>query len=1073
MSVTFIEASAGTGKTYTLVNRVIDALKRGIRAEAILLVTFTEKATDELKTRIRKGLREAYRKTPDETLARALEDWTSLTIATIHGFCRTLLTQFPLESGVSFEPELVDQAERSRRLLRDELRPRLALGTLPAWAGLEDEEELLALAARAIHDGVFEKPLLHPNGRENALFDRWRAEFQTGTGPVWQAVRALDLGLPAEAAEAFGDDAALLNASTSKVPFRTARLLGAARSWSELLEALSEDTAEILERWGEKVWKKTSVPPSSGRLAQVRTASLALAEALRDAEVEAKLPLAAFMRGCSRHRLLAGLVPPVLERRSDRELTYRDLVDRVRGLALKGALDKAARRWKAVLIDEFQDTDQEQWDIFSRLFLHDGSELTVVGDPKQSIYRFRGADLDVYRAAREQVAGRAVFEVLDENYRSTEAMIGAVNELFDPSRVAWPRPGDFRPSRKGNKPVASLFRVEGNTRTELPPVVLRQAAAPEDWHRHLVSETLNLLSSHVLDDGAEPPAPVSPADILILVRRNREAEVVAALLESKGVPVAVGGTGGLLATREAAEVTLFLKALESPSSLSAARALAWTRLLAGADAETLAVALQAAQGDRVRGAFVNAFRRVAAAADGLPDGGGLETLLARPGGARAVTNAEHVLEFVQERFHRGEVPHGQAALSLERWRAEGRQEDEIDLRRDGDSPVVRVMSIHKAKGLEAPIVLHGKPDKPRSKDGPWIIAGGVDFLLTDESRAVEAQAEADETLRLRYVALTRAKTYQVIYDDQGTFLEPWTAETWNAVPRWTPPAARCEAPVLGRPVAGLETRHPWVESHSGLWRRAQGEADSATAWDRPRLARDAETDAPPIETLSDQLPAGPAFGDLVHDVLEMADWRGWAEGAEAVLQTAVTDTVEEQVRRHGSRLGMPGLARTLGRWLARVLSQPLPLGDDTVRFTDLAPEVTRRELEFHLPFTHTRQKSFSWGGRELTVHPGYLTGRIDLIFAHHGKLYLADWKTNRLSGQTPKEVMTEAGYDLQAQWYWEALTRLCRVQKESLLPGGILYVFLRGVGDKPAGVFLSPEHLNAQRSLKTFLEDER
>jgi exodeoxyribonuclease V beta subunit len=433
-----------------------------------------------------------------------------------------------------------------------------------------------------------------------------------------------------------------------------------------------------------------------------------------------------------------------------------------------------------------------------------------------------------------------------------------------------------------------------------------------------------------------------------------------------------------------------------------------------------------------------------------------------------VTNAEHVLEFVQERFHRGEIAHGQATLSLERWRAERRQEDEIDLRRDGDSPVVRVMSVHKAKGLEAPIVLHGWPDQPRSKDSPWIITHGVDFLLTDESRAAEAQAEADEALRLRYVALTRARSYQVLFDEQGTPLPAWTAEAWNALGRWSPPRADRELPTLGRPVGGLETRHPWVESHSGLWRRAQGEADAATAWDRPRVARDAEAEA--VESLSDQLPAGPAFGDLVHDVLETADWRGWAEGADPTLRAAATETVEEQVRRHGSRLGMPGLARTVERWLARVLSHPLALGGDTVRFTDLDPEQTRRELEFHLPFTHRRQRIFTWGGREFTVHPGFLTGRIDLVFAHHGRLYLADWKTNRLSGQTPEELMTEAGYDLQAQWYWEALTRLCRVQNEPLEPGGILYVFLRGAGDQPAGVFLSPEHMAAQRTLSPFLE---
>jgi exodeoxyribonuclease V beta subunit len=103
------------------------------------------------------------------------------------------------------------------------------------------------------------------------------------------------------------------------------------------------------------------------------------------------------------------------------------------------------------------------------------------------------------------------------------------------------------------------------------------------------------------------------------------------------------------------------------------------------------------------------------------------------------------------------------------------------------------------------------------------------------------------------------------------------------------------------------------------------------------------------------------------------------------------------------------------------------------------------------------------------VHPGYLTGRIDLLFRWEDKLYLADWKTNKLApGQDPTEVMAEAGYDLQAQWYWEALNRLGRIQKEPLAPGGVLYVFLRGGGDEPRGVFLSPEVLG-RPTLKPFV----
>ena len=1060
MSVTFIEASAGTGKTYSLVSRVIALVRAGVRAESILLVTFTEKATDELKDRIRRGLRDAFRESGDERLARALEDWSSMTIATIHGFCRTLLTQFPLESGVSFEPELVDQNEHSRRLLRASVRDRLTvLGTLPAWAGLEDEEELLSLAARALHDGVFEKPLRHPDARETALFERLRSEFETGRGPLWEAVRALPRGLPETAAEAFGGDAALLNASTSRGPYRTVRALAAADTWQELSAVLEGSAAETLEKWETSAWKKASVPPGSGLLAEVRAAALATAGTLRALESEAGMELAGFLRRAARHRLLESIVVPVLAVHSNRELTYRDLIGRTRTLAAHGALDAAARRWKAVFIDEFQDTDQEQWEIFSRLFLREGCDLTVVGDPKQSIYRFRGADLDVYRAARGQVAGTASFEVLDRNYRSTAAMIETVNQLFDPVRAPWPRPEDFRPSLKGETIIAVLRGPEG----DVPPVAFRRAETEDDWHKHVVAAALELLDTHRLE--GERSIPVSPADLLVLVRRNREADRLAQLLAAKGLPVAVSGAGGLLATREAREIVLFLKALEEPGSLGAVRALAWTRLLAGADAETVAPALQAAQSDRLRGAFLSAFRRVVSAVDGLPDGGGLETLLARGGGARAVTNAEQVLELLQDRFHRGDIAHGQAALSLERWIESRRQEDEIALRREGDWPVVRVMTIHAAKGLEAPIVLHGWPDRPRSKDPDWVIDGGVDFLLTPEGRAAEAASEAAEALRLSYVALTRAATYQLVCSEDGAPLPAWTAETWQALPRWTPPPPD-QGPALGPAVRELETRHPWIESHSGLWRRAQGAVDEGTAWDRPRLARDVETGEP---GLADQLPAGPEFGDLVHDVLETADWRGWAPQAAPELRTAAARVVDDLVQRRRSRLAVPGLSRTLDKWLGRVLPHPLALGDDQIRLTDLGPGDTRRELEFHLPFAHRQKRNFRWGGRDFAVHPGFLTGRIDLLFVWNRRLYLADWKTNRLSGQTPEDVMAEAGYDLQAQWYWEALTRLCRVQNEPLEPGGVLYVFLRGAGDAPAGVFLPPERLAAQTTLEPFL----
>ncbi len=1068
MSVTWIEASAGTGKTYTLVQTVVGLVKdQGRSVDQILLVTFTEKATAELKTRVRAGLRQAWKDTRDPRLSQALEDLPSMMVTTIHGFCRALLGQFPLESGVSFTPELVDQDRQWRRLLRDELRPRLGGldAELLAWAGLEDEEDLLDLAAQALNRGLFSLPLAHPTPDEQQKFDAWRRELSVPRDPGAGA-------LPQELSEK-ADTAAYFKSNWYKSPYAAVRDLLQARTPADLLACLTGKSREALAKWDEDstIWKK-GAPPLSPFLQALRDAALQFCQTADawSSNLEPGSDLALFFGGCARHRVLADLCLPVLNERSATELTYHDLIDRVRRLVTSpegAALNQAAAsRWTAVLIDEFQDTDPEQWDIFSSLFLNEDHDLVLVGDPKQSIYRFRGADLNLYRAVRDQVKAQGTQTlVLDQNFRSTAAMIEAVNQVFDPARGApWDHPEDFHPSRKGDKAVEVLVRRgPGDVLEPVAPLAAyRSPGAEGDWHAHLAATVLDLLGSCLLDTEGVTRA-ITPGDFLILVRRKREAWSLFRRLSALGVPATVGGSGGLLASREAQEILLFLKALESPRSVSAAGALAWTRPFRGTPVDTLLAGLDAAQADRSRGAYLRAFRVVARGSD--PDGGGLEALLAQPGGPRLVTNLEHVLELVQERHHQGQVPRGQAALALETW-IEGRlQEDEVDLRRDGEAPTLRLMTIHAAKGLEAPIVLHGFPGESPADRAPWLVTRGVDFLKTPASVAAEAAERQAEDLRLRYVALTRARAHQVLcVPDSGIEVPLREQETR----RWSGATESLPVATLGPALTGLADRHPWVESHSGLWRRATRDDERpTTVWDRPRVRDDETSLAEP--SAADTLPAGPAFGDLVHDILEAADFRGWAAGAPEEARRATAQVVEEHcLARRGLFQGRD-LSRPLGDWLGRVLATPLSLGTGQVTFTGLAPEDTRRELEFHLPLAHRGTRSFRWGEKEFTVHQGYLTGRIDLVFRVEDRLYLADWKTNRLApGQTPRDLMAEAGYDLQAQWYWEALRRLAVLQGETLEPAGVLYVFLRGAGDRAQGVFLGPGDL-AKDTLTPFL----
>jgi len=1089
MSVTWIEASAGTGKTYTLVQTVLGlVVDQALPVERILLVTFTDKATAELKTRIRQGLREAWKKTSEPRLAQALEDLASLSITTIHGFCRTLLTQFPLESGVSFEPEMVDQGRQWRRLLRDELRPRLTGldGGLLFWAGLEEEEALLGLAREALDRNLFALGLLHPDQGERETFGRYRAQLEAGTGPLWDALQeGQGLVLPEDSAQGLGSQTIkdCLHATWHKHPYRAVTSLMKARSFRDLVPFLHPKELEYLGKWaeGSAMWKQGAPDSLPAVLETLQRVAVGFVEAVTawTSALPPGVTLGLFLAGAARQALLADLCQPVLTRRSSRELTFHDLIDRVRTLVTgqegSGLAAGAAARWKAVLIDEFQDTDPEQWDIFRSLFASSDHQLFLVGDPKQSIYRFRGADLNVYRAVGRQVkADGARALILDENFRSTAAMVEAVNQLFHPSRAPWDHPDDFQPSRKGDKPIAELVRQDGTTKTTLPPLAVYQEADERRWHRHLVQTVEGLLDGrHFLDDGTGL-VPLSPGDFLVLVRKKKEAWALYRLLTKRGIAATVGGSGGLLRGREAQEVLLFLKALENPRSLSAARALGWTRLFSGTDLDRLMPALDEAQADRDRGAFLRAFRRVAAALEpGVPDGGGLEHLLLLSEGPRIVTNAEHVLELVQERYHRGEVPPGQAALSLETWIQSGLQEDEVDLRRDTEVRTLRLLTIHAAKGLEAPVVLHGYPSGPRSDKAPWIVAGGVDFLKTELSREAEEKATQGEELRLKYVALTRARTHQVFLDATWPGALPVPDEPFSARSPAPIVALTPWVPELAPPLLGLETRHPWVESHSGLWRRAtREESGSKTVWDSPLVNREEEGLGDAEPDLSDALPAGPVFGDLVHDLLEVVDFRAWDPGAPTPLKDIAGSQVGDLCLRNRGAFQGRDLSRTLWPWIGRTLNHEFALDEGTVplRFSALCPEQTRKEMEFHLPLAPGAPVSFSWGDRFFSVHPGYLTGRIDLLFQWHGKLYLADWKTNRMvPGQDPSEVMEEAGYDLQAQWYWEALKRLAALQKEALLPGGVLYVFLRGAGNQPQGVFLSPGRLDQNRTLSPFL----
>ena len=826
-----VEASAGTGKTHaltTLIARLV--VEEGREIDEILVVTFTRAATAELRDRIRRTLkaaRFAVEKSgavtgPDrdpqaqELYARwagpagvdlaqaarrlraAIHDIDRASVYTIHAFCQRVLGDLAFEGAFPFGFEVSgDDSEVTAGAVRDFWRRRL-YDASPVLVGHAVDEGFLpdALAEWAV--GGRTKPGLHVAGGEapatppGAREAEWRAAFET-VRARWET--------HGEAFRTEMREGDWLN--RSKYPRATveARLALVERALAAPEPRLWEaDLAGWLGR--EKVSsackKRAALPDNplfdafdaleeaSGRLRDAFDAWLRWARAEMLAEV----------RGAARRRA-----------REDRRLRYDDLlieVEAALGREGGGRLARSLRRaHPCALIDEYQDTDQVQARIFARVYGETGVSagndaggavsLFVVGDPKQSIYRFRGADifayLDTRRLAREVLP-------LDRNWRSVPGLVAAVNAVF-----AAPLP--FAMPEIAYRAVNAACDGEGPLRIageeESRPFALRLLPAGRDgkpWNKGdaypVAAEAAAKEIVRLLGPGAEDATgtetarhgtaldgePLRGSDIAVLVRTRWQGQLVERALRERGVRAAEVGDDSVFDTREAEHLERLLRCLAEPVP---------ERELRGALAGDLFAldtpALHAMDeddevwsgwGERLRawradwetrgvGAFLLRL---------LEHEGGAERLLRHHDGARRLTNYRHLAELLLDAETGGRLsPSGLAAwLGRQRGTGEHGRDESVLLRLDSDDQLVRVLTVHGAKGLEFPVVFcpfawHA-PDPKGGSSAPDVLyherAGGgyrevLDLMPDEAARRAAVLEEFSESIRLLYVALTRAK----------------------------------------------------------------------------------------------------------------------------------------------------------------------------------------------------------------------------------------------------------------------------------------------------------------------------
>lgn len=1085
-----IEASAGTGKTYLLEHLVVELLlQRGLHIEQLLVLTYTEKAAGELRQRIRTLIERILDTTGEATtphpwildgkarqaLEQALLNFDHSAIGTIHSFCQSVLTDHAFTAGRLFGQQLVNGRQMFTQAFHAAIRQRLAAeepyaSWLRAWLERSDLDALELLlndcwtrrgAIRPVLSeiaGELERNQLLTNGaRLVATFEQEMKAAKVHGNTRGAILRRFNSVLSQAAPHVTVFD-----------PFRWVQLdLG--QDCKDLLESLTKHAV------GSAMLLRGEVEHLQSLLVPLRA-------------VVAQLFLPVVVEFLENHKLATG------------EYDFHDMIAAVHDAVLTARgqplVQQLRAQYRVALVDEFQDTDDLQWRMFRKVFFESdtGNLLYLVGDPKQAIYAFRGADVHVYLEAREMLLqGRPEALVpLRNNHRSTAAMIRACNQVFDQQAVppwfeggiAYDHPVDCGNERLwtiGTDDPAPIWLIDCPAQEKSDVNRLRQQVAA--WIAWEIQRLLNDPSALCLRTAHGEP-PLRAEDIFILTHTHAEADLVGSYLQARRIPHAFYKQSGLFQTEEAAHIRDLLAAIDDPLDGSR-RFQAWltpffavplARLDGCADLpEThplVAILLRwkeiADQQD-----YTGLFTAI------LEESGIVRRDLVLHAGERQRTNYLHLFEILLEEMTEGPVPLSDLVHRLQTYIDErgAPAGEEGDLQRSESHPdAVQIMTMHASKGLEAAVVfVFGGFNQSRAqKEGIKIYHEGSQriILLGDDpgGRARADREQTDEQKRLLYVALTRARARLYV-----PFLAEWPS-------KWDGPTGLLNARLKQLAEAGAEGFHRLPLTAVDVPRRLEGDMPAISRDWRPHLrlpSPDEETRqaqrfqqlrrkhaglgvtsysrmkrgragyVSPLD-LGDftgehsifaptwlpegSLPGGIATGNFLHETLEQVDLSALA------IQPPLDEwrerpDVQELFRRKAYRHGLDlKYLPEAQRIIYYALTIPISLGSAVM--SGLATTTASwREVEFLYPFPENVHPGLTERFEEgrLSIERGYIMGYVDFVFVHDDRYYFADWKSDVLPDYAPASLaeQVQRNYSVQIKLYSLAMVKILGIHDEA------------------------------------------
>jgi len=1043
-----IEASAGTGKTYSIALLFLRMVLEGMKADSILTVTFTNAATAELKSRIINFLKtagavldgsvksdcpdeirdiisryeaSAGRDTVVQRLAAASKDMDNVQIFTIHGFCRRMLADNAFEAGVLFNMEIAPDIEETVRgavesFWRREIQ-HIPADVLPAissgrWFSIEGLMDLVK-GRRNVIDLV----ILPESGKDSLSWEHKGSIFNTG------------------------DDGGLC--SDLVVLFR--RLL------TEVNGAVAVETAK---------------------------------------------------NGATGFDDLLKLIDAALNDPAKKDILISSM----------------KKKYSAVLIDEFQDTDSLQYSIFERLFGGGHHVMFFIGDPKQAIYSFRNADVFAYLEAKKKLNEDRQY-TMDVNYRSSRMAVNAVKAVFrreNPFVIPdIPLPEVESSSEEENGlylkgvPVPGMeikfIRKDAALPFELSSDRSRMVyRVKHDFAKRKAVSDICASIIEMLKEGSaytitekNTHRELKPSDIAVLVNSNTDAELVRNSFSKYGIPFVMASNTSVFESDEAFDMLIVLEAMFKciPGRIKAALL---TRFFGRTADDIIRLSEDAPEMEKWYGFFSrlgDIWERhgfLVAFSELLEEEGTYGRISSGGSGERRLTNVRHLMELMnRNESDSGISPEASLRWFKEKMNGKSSSEDE-QLRLESDDNAVTITTVHKSKGLTYPVVFC--PDLWRKAEvsntalfHSYHDDSGrpvMDFNVKDREAAGKHVSELlSENLRLVYVALTRARYTTVIYwgtisgnestpfaylfhGEKGFVKTAGDEKLMNDLVNMEKNSNNSVkvSDVISVPQGILKMKKgrgsgkgplrlhskivpQWVTgSFSSL---TSGHLSGETFLETPPDEVVPEDDSVPSEGIL-AFPAGAKAGVVLHSVFEEMDFSDRDAGG---LISKMLDSAGMRYSEKGDDM-TPWVLDCVNA----VLDAPLFNGK-SLRNVEKRNCVAEMEFFFHTDNFDTKKITGLLKEKVAlreSSFKGFIRGFMDLVFKLDGKYYLLDWKSNRLGskvsdyGPVSMEMeMKKHNYVLQYMLYLSALDKYLKLRDPDYSYerdfGGVYYIFLRGV----------------------------